>query len=110
MVKLSDAFRTAFPGGRAARRSEVARWRKGVLSDPRLSDARWRVMRGSEEGRGQIAAIEERLEADEQKMKAVSPPVFLNLAKAAVCLVPFFDLHTCSYVGIYRLALRHTST
>ncbi|EGU11142.1 Fatty acid desaturase [Rhodotorula toruloides ATCC 204091] len=43
-------------------------------------------MRGSEEGRGQIAAIEERLEADEQKMKAVSPPVFLNLAKAAVGL------------------------
>ncbi|PRQ72202.1 hypothetical protein AAT19DRAFT_9541 [Rhodotorula toruloides] len=86
VVKLSDAFRTAFPGGRAGRRSEVARWRKGVLSDPRLSDARWRVMRGSEEGRGQIAAIEERLEADEQKMKAVSPPVFLNLAKAAVGL------------------------
>ncbi|BGO95045.1 hypothetical protein NBRC10512_006490 [Rhodotorula toruloides] len=43
-------------------------------------------MRGSEEGRNQITAIEERLEADEKKMAAVSPPVFLNLAKAAVGL------------------------
>lgn len=67
-------------------------------------------MRGSEEGRNQITAIEERLEADEKKMAAVSPPVFLNLAKAAVRLLFFSDVHMCSHVGIHRSASRHTNT